>query len=393
MPDIVSDFLAKHALGLTDARRTDAVIVFDGVDVTDDLSKYLISVEYKDNEGTDEADSLKITLQDKENNWTGNWLNQIYDSAVRNHIDPSLTEMRIEAFFIRRNWTEPGVNDFLYCGSFNVDDIHGEKGPNTVTISATSLPYTGGKQLPRTRLWENTTLKDAGQALARECGLQYMYLPLSNPALYSEQRNETDAAWLARVCRALGNYNLKFTAGAVVIYNPTEKKVGDPIDINEKDCYPASMDTGRAKTEYTSCRVWYTTPKGQLYEGRAYIKDYKPESKKNTELSLNLKVSSSSEAQKRAEYELARANSYAKTGSLTMPGNPQLVGGMEVELWGFGLWDGSYIAAQTTHTVDGRGGYKTSVNIRWNDIRQRPRTLLERIVKGGEALTAGKVNA
>ena len=67
--------------GLDTARRTDAELSFAGVDITDAIMKYLLSITYTDNE-EDEADDLQITLQDRDGIWLTKWLGDIIDSAA-----------------------------------------------------------------------------------------------------------------------------------------------------------------------------------------------------------------------------------------------------------------------------------------------------------------------
>jgi phage protein D len=52
-------------------RKAYAQIEYDGVDISEAVAKGLISVTYTDN--LDEADEVKITIEDTEGNWTGPW--------------------------------------------------------------------------------------------------------------------------------------------------------------------------------------------------------------------------------------------------------------------------------------------------------------------------------
>jgi len=55
------------------ARRTCVKLEFEGVDISPEIEKYLISISYVDNE-EDKADDIQITLDDREGIWLGNWL-------------------------------------------------------------------------------------------------------------------------------------------------------------------------------------------------------------------------------------------------------------------------------------------------------------------------------
>lgn len=56
------------------ARRTEIRLTFEGVDISADINKYLLSLTYTDNE-KDETDDLQLSLDDREGVWLGDWLN------------------------------------------------------------------------------------------------------------------------------------------------------------------------------------------------------------------------------------------------------------------------------------------------------------------------------
>lgn len=56
------------------ARRTEVKLYFKGVDITKDLSKYLLSLSFTDKE-EDETDDISISLDDREGKWIKDWLN------------------------------------------------------------------------------------------------------------------------------------------------------------------------------------------------------------------------------------------------------------------------------------------------------------------------------
>ena len=56
------------------ARRVEIRLEFEGVDISADINKYLLSMTYTDNE-EDKTDDLQLTLDDREGFWLGDWLN------------------------------------------------------------------------------------------------------------------------------------------------------------------------------------------------------------------------------------------------------------------------------------------------------------------------------
>lgn len=63
------------------ARRTAVEVAFDGVDISESIQPYLLSLTYTDNE-EDEADDLQIKLQDRDGLWLCQWLNDMVQAAA-----------------------------------------------------------------------------------------------------------------------------------------------------------------------------------------------------------------------------------------------------------------------------------------------------------------------
>ena len=67
--------------GKNAARRTEAEVTFDGVDITKSIKPYLLSITYTDNE-EGETDDLQIQIQDREGEWLQSWLEQVDRKSV-----------------------------------------------------------------------------------------------------------------------------------------------------------------------------------------------------------------------------------------------------------------------------------------------------------------------
>lgn len=70
--------MSDKALG----RRTAIRVAFEGVDISDDIAPYLISLQYTDAEDA-ETDDLQIKLHDREGVWALSWLNDMTEAAAR----------------------------------------------------------------------------------------------------------------------------------------------------------------------------------------------------------------------------------------------------------------------------------------------------------------------
>lgn len=63
------------------ARRASAQVAFAGVDITDSITPYLLSLTYTDSE-EDAADDLTLKLQDRDGIWLERWLGEMIDAAA-----------------------------------------------------------------------------------------------------------------------------------------------------------------------------------------------------------------------------------------------------------------------------------------------------------------------
>lgn len=376
--------------GTNRARRTEAHLFFDGVDITASMKPYLLSMEYTDN-ADGETDDLQIKLQDRDELWAESWLAQILSAATlpvsksisntyrtkeerKNDKDkeepPRESNLRLQALIIQRNWNGDGKDSVLDCGEFFLDEIAASGPPNTVTLKCSSAPYRATlRQTQVSRHWQNIRLSEIAKIIADKTGLELVNLLRYDPWIStSEQNKESDARYLSRLCQTF-DVNLKFTNTSIVLYTGQAETGAEPLQIGKGDLTGYDFRVGKAQQEYDSCRVSYVTPTGTVYSGTAYVEDYDPEREENLHLELSIKCASDAEARLLAAYQLDRHNRFANTGTITMAGNPRVVGGVEVVLWGFGLWNGHWAVSSATHTVDGGGGYATKAELRRLDVK------------------------
>lgn len=88
------------------ARRSAVEVFFAGKDISQSLRKYLISLTYTDNE-EEAADDLQIKLQDRDDVWLTEWLNQAIQSAA-SASNEELTEDKQETVY--KVTSSSGVN-------------------------------------------------------------------------------------------------------------------------------------------------------------------------------------------------------------------------------------------------------------------------------------------
>lgn len=335
-------------------RRTEVRLVFDGIDISADINKYLQSLSYTDNE-QDKTDDLQITLDDREAIWLGNWLNK-----------PSASKgMEIAAIIIQKNWYSDGKDRVLDCGTFQIDSIDGSGPPAKVTLKSGSIPYTSTiRTQKKTKAWEKIHLSAIANEIAKKNGLKCMFESAFNP-FYTrkEQVQESDIKFLQRLCKSAG-ISLKVTAKMIVLFDAAayeKKSAVRKIMRGTTDVLRYSFNTSFQDASYSSCHVTYTNPNSKTtYE--ATFKAPKA-SGSGQVLEINEKVSSNAEAKIIAEKRLREKNSQEYKASFNLVGDARLVAGITVTVEGYGAFDGKYIIETASHSVSS-SGYKTDITLR-----------------------------
>lgn len=281
----------------------------------------------------------------------------------------SSSGMKIQSSFLRQNWNGDGKDKLLDCGQFELDDVSASGPPAIVTIKGTSLPFTSQvRQTEKSRVWEGYKFSGIVQQIADENGMTALYESDIDPYYERvEQFKTSDIAFLSRLCHDAGA-SLKTTNNIIVVFDQAAYEAKPAVRVfrrGDGSYTKYKLNIGAANTKYSSCRVRYTDPtSGKVIEAVAYAEDYKADAKNNQQLEVTAKVTSIAEAQTLAAKRLRLHNKYAKTATLTLPGDPDLLAGVTVILESWGLWDGKYIISQSRHTVNGSGGYETQITLR-----------------------------
>lgn len=280
----------------------------------------------------------------------------------------SSTGLKIQAVILRQNWHGDGKDTALECGQFELDEISASGPPSTITIKATSLPYTSQvRQTEKSRVWENIRLSGIAKQMAAENGMTCLFESANDPFYERvEQFKTSDISFLSSLCHDVG-ISLKATNSLTVLFDQAAyeaKPAARTIKKGDRSYKKYKLGIGSAGTKYASCRVTYTDPgSGKVIEGIAYAEDYKADAKNNQQLEITAKVSSGAEAQSLAAKRLRLHNKYCQTAIFTLPGDPDLLAGVTVLLEGWGPWGGKYIIKQARHTV-GSSGYETQIQLR-----------------------------
>lgn len=338
------------------ARRTDVKISFDGVDITSDIKKFMLSLTYTDNE-EDTPDDLQIALHDRDGIWMEKWLNEAIDAAAA-------SRLKISADIEPKFW---GDDTVLPTGAHELDRVDASGPPSRLTIRATSLPFAASiRQTKKDKAWESYTLSGIASEIAGNGGMGCMYLATSDPTFDRvEQVKTSDMDFLLELCHNAG-ISLKASDGNIVLFDQADYESKPPVltlTKGKKGYETYKLSTGAANTQYATCHVRYQDPNtGKLVEGNATAEGADTESGQCLEISA--KVANEGEANDLAAKQLRLHNKFERMAVFKLPGNTKLVAGVVVELKSFGGWDGKYIVKQARHTVTDSGGYTTQITLR-----------------------------
>ena len=270
---------------------------------------------------------------------------------------------KISAVIARQNWDGDGGDDLLNCGTFELDDVSCDGPPQKVTMSASSLSYESAiRKTKKTRSWNGNTLKSILQQIAEDGGYEYMYLSAYNPTYkYMLQSDMTDIAFLQKLTTNAGA-NLKVTDGILVVYDQKDYDEKDAILMIQRGDGSYSgfnFRSSLALTAYSSCHVSYEDDSGNTYEAT-----FTPQTgySEGEVLEVTEQVSSNAEALELAKRRLRQENKGEMTGTLKMLGDTRLQAGVNVEISGWGDFNGKWSIDSATHTIN-KNGYTTNINI------------------------------
>lgn len=332
--------LAKRALVQAD---------YEGVDITQELQKDLLSFEYVDNASGD-ADSISINLKDEKHIWLKDWFPEKGDV-----INPKIKTI---------NWKKDGEEQVLPCGRFFIDAPSYSGRPSTFTLDAISSPLNSNfSDAGRSKMWKNITLKKIAKDIAGRYGLSLQYLGNNNPKFdVKEQDEESDSSFLSEICGDEG-LAMKVTDSSIVIFDESEFEKRVHVRAYKEwgsEVLSYDFDTSLKDTKYDGVNVKYHEPKtGRVIEF-LYAPGGSDEDSKIYQ--INKRVQNEIEARRLAQKTFQRLNKKEVTCSLEVVGNLEILGAVTIMLEGFGYFSGKYYVNQATHAVG--SGFKTSIEAR-----------------------------
>lgn len=323
-------------------------IVYQGKDISKDISEFLLSVDYSDNT-SDESDEVSFTVEDSEGLWRTDWMPNKGDKLT----------MSIGY-----------DHEMMDCGTFTVDEIEFSGAPDVISIRGLAASVASPVRTKTSKAYEKQTLRQIADEIAKKYGYQVIDNNSDKSALDEiqieriTQSRESDLAFLKRVAEDYGimfslrDTNLVFTS----VFDIEKSDSVDKIDRKQLLSYNVK-DT--AVSTYKEATVKHTSPKqNKVIESNVPTKFMYggegggPDSKSQDILEIRVKADNPKQAEKKARAKLHKSNSKEKEGSFTIIGNTKLVAGNNFELTGMGGLSGKWNITKSAHKID-RSGYTT----------------------------------
>ena len=367
-------------------RQTRLRILFSkqGVDVTEDLCKDLLSWSYTEHE-SGQADEVSLTLKDETGKWAGSW-------------KPEGGE-RVQIYLSAGSPAKAGPESFL--GTFFIDTQRVSGAPKVYEFRAVSIPLNKPvRKRQKSRAWEKTSLKTMAEEIAKEAELELFWDSEENPEYDRlDQTRESGLKFLLKQCEDAG-LSVKVTDRMLVIFGQERYEKRAPVKeivLGESDILSYSFESAQSDS-YKSVTIKWRDP-SKKNKGKAAGYDFnlqKEKSGRATEYDFNLqkikggstnsavheytytdpqadengqvyemkkRCTSLDEAKRLAKAKLRQLNCRRVTGDMTVVGDPLLVAGLVIAVKGFGSFDGNFIIEESGHS-GGPSGYVTSLRLR-----------------------------
>ena len=224
------------------ARSIRVIVIFNKVDISDEIAHSISSLNYTDN-SKNAIDDLEIELENLEYRWLKEW----YPDENAQLLVGIHEELENEA-------------NFLDLGTFYVDEPTFED--HKLTLKCLALPLDQNiRDQKNSVAWESITLKELVTRIANKHEM--------NTEIYAEnvfferldQNQETDLAFINRIIKEIG-LNMKVSDDKIIIFDDEEMEKNDTIEVfNIKDYRIRSFSLKKKNKEiYDKVEVSYYDP-------------------------------------------------------------------------------------------------------------------------------------
>jgi len=329
------------------ARTPIAKILYNGKDITKDITPYLSVISYED-KVAGESDEVSITLDDTERLWQNAWYPEKGDQLE-----------------ITIGYEDLQVN----CGTFDIDEIELSGPPNQIVIRGIAAMATKSLRTKKSFAHESKTLMQIAKTVADANGLAVVGEIAEIRINRTTQNRESDLAFLKRIGADYGyvfsvrDKQLIFTS----VYDIDKSASVERINVGQMSSYSF---TDKLVGTFKKAEISYHN-----VESRETVKatdtrtatvngEQVTDTTAGDTLSIRSKAENKQQAEAKAKASLYEANTKGQTGRVSLEGNPLLVAGNNVDLTGIGALSGKYQICASSHRLIVSSGYTTEIEVK-----------------------------
>lgn len=323
-------------------------LVYEGVDITDDLAMWPTSITYTDKRHG-ESDEVRVTVH----NATGQWLDAWHpDEGNRFTLDYGY------------------VDEWAPAGEFTIDEVEaeGDAGGDRMTFKGLAAPKTQALRTPKHEAYEDQSLAEIVEKIAGRHGLTVEGEIEDAQFERVTQNGERDLQFLKRLADDYGHY---FTVkGSQLVFTSRDGlRAREPVrTIDRKTWLGQQLKRYRLRTAdhvaASKAEVRYHHPQRKQIVGAeaSSAEDMGLVTASGDVIKAEVRVENDEQAKRVAKSRLDSRNAGKQTGSLSLVGDPLLVAGSVIALTSFGRYDGRWLVVSSTHRMQ-RSGYETEIEI------------------------------
>lgn len=331
---------------MSTARKCEAVVSFNGQNVTGNINSFLENISYED-VAKDRSDALSITLSNIDKRWLNDWYPTKGDS--------------MRCGFIFTNWNGEGENFQIDCGKFVLDEISFSGNPSTAVLSGLALPANASFNTKlRNKCWSKITIEKIAYTIGRRYRLRLQYQAPKISITELEQSDEDDSSFLYNLCQEY-NLGMKVYDDKLVIYDPGELERKNPVAtltpmsfIGGDWSYTDSLDG-----TYNGARIAYKTSKNSTKTKSMYVGTVKETADDARTLRISKTANNKADAKYQAVAQINASNENATKLTGTIWADGKICAGATVSVTGFGKPNGKYFVEQCTINLAGNGATMT----------------------------------
>lgn len=321
-------------------------IVYASKDISADIAPFITSIEYTDAlEG--ESDSLDIRVEDSDLRWQNDWYPEHGDkiNAKIGYVNGAL----------------------MPCGDFEVDEVEleGSRGSgDAVAIKALAAGIKSATRTKNAKAYDDTTLKGIAEIIAKKHKLTLKGEIEHIKLLRVTQAYETDLAFLKRVADEYG-YAFSIRGKSLCFFKRVKLKEEKPIVlITRTDVLSYRFrDKVKGVTETTTV-AYHDAKTKKTHKHTAHDTKAKTNKHSADVHKVHVRAESAQHAELKAEAAHDRQNEDQTAGELSLIGSPVLVSGINLQLQGFGKFDGKYTINKSRHNISRSGAYTTGIDLK-----------------------------